>query len=100
AQRRGGRGKSGASTGSDDDFIEQIFVASTHAYVLIFTTKGRLFWLKVHELPQAGRAARGKAIVNLVPLAQDEKIAALQPVKELKAAKDENGDEEPAPPAE
>jgi DNA gyrase subunit A len=100
AQRRGGRGKAGASTGSDEDFIEQIFVASTHAYVLIFTSKGRVFWLKVHELPQAGRAARGKAIVNLVPLAQDEKIAALLPVKELKAAiKDEAGDEE-APPAE
>jgi DNA gyrase subunit A len=99
AQRRGGRGKAGAGT-SDEDFIEQIFVASTHAYVLIFTSKGRVFWLKVHELPQAGRAARGKAIVNLVPLAQDEKIAALLPVKELKAAsKDENGDEE-APPAE
>jgi DNA gyrase subunit A len=99
AQRRGGRGKAGAGT-SDEDFIEQIFVASTHAYVLIFTSKGRVFWLKVHELPQAGRAARGKAIVNLVPLAQDEKIAALLPVKELKAAKDENGDEEAAPPAE
>jgi DNA gyrase subunit A len=100
AQRRGGRGKAGASTGSDEDFIEQIFVASTHAYVLIFTSKGRVFWLKVHELPQAGRAARGKAIVNLVPLAQDEKIAALLPVKELKAvSKDDAGDEE-APPAE
>src|SRR5262249_31678237 len=65
AQKRGGRGKAGAST-TDDDYIEQIFVASTHAYVLIFTSKGRVFWLKVHELPQAGRAARGKAIVNLV----------------------------------
>jgi len=86
AQRRGGRGKAGAGT-TDDDFIEQIFVASTHDYVLIFTSKGRVFWLKVHELPQAGRAARGKAIVNLVPLAQDEKIAALLPVKELRAVK-------------
>ncbi|HXL39683.1 MAG TPA: DNA gyrase subunit A, partial [Myxococcales bacterium] len=62
AQRRGGRGKAGAGT-TEEDFIEQIFVASTHAYVLIFTSKGRVFWLKVHELPQAGRAARGKAIV-------------------------------------
>jgi DNA gyrase subunit A len=97
AQRRGGRGKAGAGT-ADEDFIEQIFVASTHDYVLIFTTKGRVFWLKVHELPQAGRAARGKAIVNLVPLAPDEKIAALLPVKELKAAaKDDNGEEEVAP---
>jgi len=101
AQRRGGRGKAGAGT-SDEDFIEQIFVASTHAYVLIFTSKGRVFWLKVHELPQAGRAARGKAIVNLVPLQQDEKIAALLPVKELKAPKkgDEEGAEEEAPAEE
>ena len=86
AQRRGGRGKSGAQA-SDEDFIEQIFVASTHAYLLIFTSKGRVFWLKVHNLPQAGRNARGKAIVNLVQLAQDEKIAALLPIKELKKAK-------------
>jgi DNA gyrase subunit A len=91
AQRRGGRGKAGAGT-TDEDFIEQIFVASTHAYVLIFTSKGRVFWLKVHELPQAGRAARGKAIVNLVPLAQDEKIAALLPVKELSSPKKEEED--------
>ncbi|HEX4382441.1 MAG TPA: DNA gyrase subunit A [Myxococcales bacterium] len=98
AQKRGGRGKGSAGTG-DEDFIEQIFVASTHAYLLTFTTKGRIFWLKVHELPQAGRAARGKAIVNLVQLAQDEKIAALLPVKELKAPKkgeDDAVDEEAA----
>src|ERR1041384_3624833 len=95
AQRRGGRGKAGAST-TDDDWIEQIFVASTHAYVLAFTSKGRVFWLKVHELPQAGRAARGKAIVNLVPLQQDEKIAALLSVKELKARDADSTGEEPA----
>jgi len=97
AQRRGGRGKAGAGT-TEEDFIEQIFVASTHAYVLIFTSKGRVFWLKVHELPQAGRAARGKAIVNLVPLAEGEKIAALRAVKELRAAKkdDEEGGAEAA----
>ncbi len=71
AQRRGGRGKAGAGT-TDEDFIEQIFVASTHAYVLIFTSKGRILWLKVHELPQAGRAARGKAIVNLVQLGEGD----------------------------
>ncbi len=82
AQKRGGKGKTGAMT-SDDDFIEQIFVASTHAYLLLFTNKGRVFWLKVHELPQAGRAARGKAIINLVPLGPEEKLAALLPVKEL-----------------
>jgi DNA gyrase subunit A len=98
AQKRGGRGKGSAGTG-DEDFIEQIFVASTHAYLLTFTTKGRIFWLKVHELPQAGRAARGKAIVNLVQLSQDEKIAALLPVKELKAPRkgeDDAVEEEPA----
>jgi DNA gyrase subunit A len=96
AQKRGGRGKTGAQA-SDDDFIEQIFVASTHAYLLLFTNQGRVFWLKVHELPQAGRNARGKAIVNLVQLGPDEKIAALLPVKELKAkanAEAENGAEE------
>src|SRR5438105_1754194 len=82
AQKRGGKGKTGAMT-SDDDFIEQIFVASTHAYLLLFTNKGRVFWLKVHELPQAGRAARGKAIINLVPLGAEEKLAALLTVKEL-----------------
>jgi DNA gyrase subunit A len=100
AQRRGGRGKAGAGT-TEDDFIEQIFVASTHAYVLIFTSKGRVFWLKVHELPQAGRAARGKAIVNLVPLAEGEKIAALLPVKELRAARkgEEDGAEAGEEPA-
>src|ERR1700736_1050637 len=100
AQRRGGRGKAGAGT-TDEDFIEQIFVASTPAYVLIFTSKGRVFWLKVHELPQAGRAARGKAIVNLVPLAEGEKIAALRAVKELRAPKkdDEDGAEAAEEPA-
>src|SRR5207244_4475628 len=59
AQKRGGKGKTGAMA-TDDDFIEQIFVASTHAYLLLFTNKGRVFWLKVHELPQAGPARRGQ----------------------------------------
>ncbi|GAC1341564.1 MAG: DNA gyrase subunit A [Myxococcales bacterium] len=98
AQKRGGRGKTGAQA-SDDDFIEQIFVASTHAYLLLFTNQGRVFWIKVHALPQAGRGARGKAIVNLVQLAPEEKIAALLPVKELaaRAAKDADaGDEDAA----
>jgi DNA gyrase subunit A len=97
AQKRGGKGRTGAAS-VEDDFIEQIFVASTHAYLLLFTNKGRVFWLKVHELPQAGRAARGKAIVNLVQLATDEKIAALLPVKELpkKGAVDLDETETPA----
>jgi DNA gyrase subunit A len=102
AQKRGGKGKTGAMT-SDDDFIEQIFVASTHAYLLLFTNKGRVFWLKVHELPQAGRAARGKAIVNLVPLGVEEKLAALLPVKELPkkvSAEGEEAEGEEAPAAE
>ena len=93
AQKRGGRGKSGAQA-TDEDFIEQIFVASTHAYLLIFTNKGRVFWLKVHALPQAGRGARGKAIVNLLPLAPDEKIAALLPIKQLKGKEAEAAAEE------
>src|SRR5262249_12434856 len=97
AQRRGGRGKAGAGT-TDEDFIEQIFVASTHAFVLIFTSKGRVFWLKVHELPQAGRAAPGKAIVKLGPPAAGAKIAPRFPVEELRAPKKD--DEEAAEPGE
>jgi DNA gyrase subunit A len=76
AQKRGGRGKTGAAT-KEDDFVEQVFVASTHDYVLVFSTRGRLYWLKVHEIPAASRNARGKAIVNLVQFAQDEKLAAV-----------------------
>src|SRR6184192_401048 len=96
AQRRGGKGRTGAAS-VEDDFIEQIFVASTHAYLLLFTNKGRVFWLKVHELPQAGRAARGKAIVNLVQLSPDEKIAALLPVKELPRKSTLEGDDAETP---
>ncbi|MEO8603482.1 MAG: DNA gyrase subunit A [bacterium] len=82
AQRRGGRGKIGATT-KDEDFIEHLFVASTHAYMLVFTTGGKLFWVKVHELPQVGRQARGKAIVNLISLAPNEKVSAFLPVREF-----------------
>jgi len=82
AQRRGGRGKIGAST-KEEDFVEDLFVASTHSYILFFTTTGKVYWLKVHELPQAGRAARGKAVVNLLNLEKDEKISAFLPVREL-----------------
>ncbi|HET6344535.1 MAG TPA: DNA gyrase subunit A, partial [Myxococcota bacterium] len=82
AQRRGGRGKTAATT-RDEDFVETIFVASAHSYVLIFTDRGKVYWLKVHEIPQAGRASRGKPIVNLIRIEQDERIAAVLPVKEF-----------------
>ncbi|HVM95245.1 MAG TPA: DNA gyrase subunit A [Candidatus Acidoferrales bacterium] len=82
AQRRGGRGKIGATT-KEEDFVEHLFVASTHAHILFFTTSGKVYWIKVHELPQAGRAARGKAIVNLLNLGADEKISAFLPVREF-----------------
>ena len=80
AQRRGGKGKM-ATTTKEDDFVESLFVASTHSYILFFSNKGRVYWLKVHELPQMGRAARGKAIVNLLQLEPGETIAAHLPVR-------------------
>ena len=76
AQKRGGRGKTGAAT-REDDFVTDLFVASTHAYILPITTRGKLYWLKVHEIPQAGRAARGKPIINLVHMAEGEKLASV-----------------------
>jgi DNA gyrase subunit A len=82
AQRRGGRGKIGATT-KEEDFIEHLFVASTHAYILVFTTSGKLYWIKVHEVPQASRAARGKAIVNLLSLGSEEKVSAFLTVREF-----------------
>jgi len=82
AQRRGGRGKIGATT-RDEDFVEHLFVASTHSYILFFTTSGKVFWLKVHELPQAGRAARGRSITNLLSLKPEEKLSAFLAVREF-----------------
>ncbi|HLY37629.1 MAG TPA: DNA gyrase subunit A [Candidatus Binatia bacterium] len=82
AQRRGGRGKIGAAT-RDEDFVEHLFVASTHSYILIFTTTGKVYWLKVHEIPQAGRAARGRSITNLLSLKPEEKLSAFLPVREF-----------------
>ena len=81
-QRRGGRGSTGAST-KGDDFVEHMFVASTHSYLMFFTNRGRVYWKKVYQLPQAGRAARGKAIVNLLPLEPGEKLSAFLPVREF-----------------
>ncbi|WP_148715214.1 DNA gyrase subunit A [Chitinolyticbacter meiyuanensis] len=83
AQRRGGRGKQAAAT-KDDDFIDQLFVANTHDYILCFSSFGRVYWLKVYELPQGGRTSRGKPIVNLLPLQDGEKISAVLPVKEFR----------------
>ena len=64
-QSRGGRGSTGAAT-KEDDFIEHMFIASTHDYILLFTDQGRCYWLKVFEIPEGGRTARGKSIVNLI----------------------------------
>jgi len=82
AQRRGGRGKIGATT-RDEDFVEHLFVASTHSYLLFFTTAGKVYWLKVHEIPQAGRAARGRSITNILNLGPEEKLSAFLPVREF-----------------
>lgn len=81
-QNRGGRGSTGSST-KNEDFVEHLFVASTHHYILFFTNRGRCYWLKVHEIPQAGKAARGRAIVNLLNLQSGEKIAAFVSVREF-----------------
>ena len=67
AQKRGGRGKQATAT-KEDDFIDQLFIANTHDYILCFSNRGRVYWLKVYNVPQGSRAARGKPIVNLVPL--------------------------------
>ena len=83
-QRRGGRGNNGAGL-KDEDFIEHLFIASTHDYILIFTDDGRCFWLKVHEIPQAGRAAKGKPVVNLINVTPDTQIKAIVPVREFSA---------------
>jgi len=76
AQRRGGRGKTGASI-KEDDFVSDLFVASTHAYLMPITTRGKLYWLKVHEIPAASRTARGKPIINLVQMAEGEKLTSI-----------------------
>jgi DNA gyrase subunit A len=80
SQHRGGRGKS-ATTTKEDDFIERLFIANTHDYVLCFSSRGRVYWLKVYEVPQGSRQSRGKPIVNMFPLEDGEKINAILPVK-------------------
>ncbi len=81
AQRRGGRGKAATSV-KDEDFIDKLFVANTHDTLLCFSSHGKVYWLKVYELPQAGRGARGKPMVNLLPLQEGERINAVLPIRE------------------
>ena len=81
-QRRGGRGLNGQGL-KDEDFVEHLFIASTHDYILFFTSDGRCFWLKVHEIPLAGRAAKGKPVVNLINVTADTTIRAMVPVREF-----------------
>jgi DNA gyrase subunit A len=82
AQKRGGRGRVGMRT-RDEDFVNNIFIASTHSYILIFTDRGRVYWLKVHEIPDVGPQGKGKAVVNLINLHAGEKIAAFCSVKDF-----------------
>ena len=79
AQKRGGRGKQATAT-KEDDWIDQLFIANTHDYILCFTTRGRVYWLKVWEVPQGGRTSRGKPIVNMFPLQPEEKINVVLPL--------------------
>jgi DNA gyrase subunit A len=82
AQKRGGRGKQATAT-KEDDFVEKVFIANTHDYILCFSNRGRVYWLKVYEVPQGSRTSRGKPIVNLVPLMEHEKITAVLPVSQF-----------------
>ena len=84
AQRRGGRGRSAAGV-REEDFIDKLFIASTHDTILCFSSRGKVYWLKVYELPQAGHVARGKPIVNLLPLEAGERINAILPIREYSA---------------
>ncbi len=86
AQKRGGKGVSGASA-KNEDFIEHFFVASTLADLLVFTSTGRLYWQKVYEIPEAGKTARGRALINLLDMKEEEKIKAILPVKEYSESK-------------
>ena len=82
SQRRGGRGVQGASS-REEDFVEHLFVANTHSYILFFTDKGKCYWVKVYDIPEGGRAAKGRAIVNLISCEPDEKVSAFISVKEF-----------------
>ena len=82
AQRRGGRGRQATAT-KEDDFIERLFIANTHDYILCFSSRGRVYWVKVYQVPQGSRASRGKPIVNMFPLVEGEKITAILPVRQF-----------------
>ena len=86
AQRRGGKGLTGAKP-KEEDFVEHLFVASSHDYFLFFTNKGRVYWKKVHEIPEGGRMSRGKAIVNLLDLKKGERLATILPVRDYEEGK-------------
>jgi DNA gyrase subunit A len=82
SQKRGGKGKIGMET-KEEDFVERLFTATAHSYILFFTNKGRVYWLKVHQIPEASRQAKGKAIVNLIQISQDERVTAALPIREF-----------------
>ncbi len=82
AQKRGGKGKIGMET-KEEDFVERLFTATAHNYILFFTNKGRVYWLKVHQIPEASRQAKGKAIVNLIQIGPDERVTAALPIREF-----------------
>ncbi len=82
AQRRGGKGKIGMET-REEDFVRRLFMATMHSFILFFTNKGRVYWLKVHQIPEAGRQAKGKAMVNLLQIRSDERVTAALPVREF-----------------
>ncbi len=83
SQRRGGKGLMGMET-KEEDFVEQLFIGSTHDYMLFFSNMGRLYWLKIYQIPEAGRAAKGKALINLLQLSQGERITTALPVRDFK----------------
>jgi len=84
-QSRGGKGRIGART-REEDFVEYLFIASAHSYILLFSSKGRVYWLKVYEIPEAAAATRGKAIASLVKFQDDEHLTALVPARNLEEA--------------
>ncbi|MBI4126983.1 MAG: DNA gyrase subunit A, partial [Deltaproteobacteria bacterium] len=86
SQRRGGKGKTGMST-REEDFVEELFIASTHNYVLVFSTWGKVYWLRVHQIPQVGRVAKGQSITNLINMPATEQVAAILPVKAFEEGK-------------